>query len=502
VERDGQVRHHRLRREPFERGQEADGRQRRAPRREMESLLIREDAQRLHRLVIVVQRLAHAHQDDVEGGCTHFERVGEHAHLADDLAGGQIPHEPHPAGQTERARHRAADLRRNAERHSRCVRNKDGLDCAAVLEPQQELLRPVHRFLAMNEQRCRQAESRRQIGAQLSRQVCHRVDARHAVAIDPAKDLSGVEARVPQVGKGRFERGPLQLREIGAVRHVIMCILSCNPFSLNRLQTFKAVPTTPIVRDVLGNGLRILTERMTQVRSVSIGVWLTRGSRHETAERSGIAHFVEHMLFKGTATRTAADIAQAIDSIGGQLDAFTAKEYASYYIKVLDEHLPLAVDILADIVRNPAFAPDDIEREKKVFVEEIKMVEDTPDDLVHEIFTQGFWENHPPGRPILGPRETVESFTAESLRRYFQGVYTAKNLIVSAVGNLEHERVRELVNEKFGSLVEPPAPTQDEAPQVVPKILIRNKELEQSHVCLGVGSYPQNHEDRYSSYVL
>jgi predicted Zn-dependent peptidase len=259
---------------------------------------------------------------------------------------------------------------------------------------------------------------------------------------------------------------------------------------------------SPITRDVLDNGLRILTEPMNQVRSISIGVWLTRGSRHETAERGGIAHFVEHMLFKGTGSRTAEDIAQAIDSIGGQLDAFTAKEYASYYIKVLDEHLPLAIDILSDIVRNPAFSPDDIEREKKVVLEEIKMVEDTPDDLVHELFTQGFWENHPLGRPILGTKETVESFNAELLRDYFKGVYTAKNLIVSAVGNLEHDRVRELVAEKFGSLVEPGEPVLDEAPQVVPKILVRNKELEQSHVCLGVGSYPQNHDDRYASYVL
>src|SRR6266571_9161176 len=128
---------------------------------------------------------------------------------------------------------------------------------------------------------------------------------------------------------------------------------------------------SPIVRDVLDNGLRILTERMTQVRSISIGVWLTRGSRHETAEQGGIAHFVEHMLFKGTATRTAEDIAQQIDSIGGQLDAFTAKEYASYYIKVLDEHLPGAVDLLSDIVMHPRFDAEDLEREKKVILEEI-----------------------------------------------------------------------------------------------------------------------------------
>ena len=259
---------------------------------------------------------------------------------------------------------------------------------------------------------------------------------------------------------------------------------------------------SPIVRDVLDNGLRFLTESMTEVRSISIGVWLTRGSRHESAERGGIAHFVEHMLFKGTTTRSAEDIAQAIDSIGGQLDAFTAKEYASYYIKVLDEHLPLAIDILADIVLNPAFDADDIEREKKVVLEEIKMVEDTPDDLVHELFTQNLWENHPLGRPILGRPDTVESFRTDLLRAYFCGAYTAPNLIVSAAGNLEHGRVRELVEQKFGSVPIAGEPVGERAPTVVPNILIRNKDLEQSHLCLGTGGYPQNHDDRYSSYVL
>ena len=257
-----------------------------------------------------------------------------------------------------------------------------------------------------------------------------------------------------------------------------------------------------IVRDVLGNGLRLLTETMTQVRSVSIGVWLTRGSRHESAERGGIAHFVEHMLFKGTAKRTAEDIAQAIDSIGGQLNAFTAKEYASYYIKVLDEHVPLALDILSDIVLNPAFSPEDIEREKKVVLEEIKMVEDMPDDLVHELFTQGFWEDHPLGRPILGLPETVEALDAGVLRRYFEHVYTAPNLIVSAVGNLDHARVRALVEQKFAAVPTVAERVDEVPPTVVPKILIRNKEIEQSHLCLGSSSYPQNHDDRYSSEVL
>src|SRR3954466_13954067 len=191
---------------------------------------------------------------------------------------------------------------------------------------------------------------------------------------------------------------------------------------------------------------------MTAVRSISIGVWLTRGSRHEAAERSGIAHFVEHMLFKGTTTRSAEDIAQAIDSIGGQLDPFTAKEYASYYIKVLDEHLPLAIDILSDIVMNPRFDAEDLDKEKKVILEEIKMVEDTPDDLVHELFTQHFWEGHALGRPILGSRETVESLTPATLREYFGTTYVAPNLIVSAAGNIQHARVRELVERAFAAL--------------------------------------------------
>jgi len=241
---------------------------------------------------------------------------------------------------------------------------------------------------------------------------------------------------------------------------------------------------------------------MPHVRSVSIGVWLARGSRHESLEQSGIAHFVEHMLFKGTDTRTAEDIAQTIDSIGGQMDAFTAKEYASYYIKVLDEHLPLAVDVLSDIVMHPAFSGDDIEREKKVVLEEIKMVEDTPDDLVHELFTENFWHNHPLGRPILGSKETVESLNAEGLRRYFSRAYSAPNLIIAAVGNVTHEQVRDLIVRAFDGLPTESEPISDTPPRVVPRIIIRNKELEQSHVCLGTSGYCQDHEDRYSSYVL
>src|SRR4051812_20630333 len=257
-----------------------------------------------------------------------------------------------------------------------------------------------------------------------------------------------------------------------------------------------------VTREVLDTGLRLITETMPHVRSVSIGVWLTRGSRHEAEPRSGIAHFVEHMLFKGTPTRSAEDIAQEIDSIGGQLDAFTAKEYASYYIKVLDEHLPLAVDLLSDIVMHPRFEADDLDKEKKVILEEIKMVEDTPDDLVHELFTQHFWEGHALGRPILGSKESVESFTSESLLDYFRGAYVGRNMIISAAGNLEHSKVRELVEAAFGLVPSDGEPLGGGAPAVVPQVITRTKELEQSHICLGTNSYPQNHEDRYVSYIM
>ena len=257
-----------------------------------------------------------------------------------------------------------------------------------------------------------------------------------------------------------------------------------------------------VVREVLDTGLRLITEAMPQVRSVTIGVWLTRGSRHESDAQGGIAHFVEHMLFKGTDTRSAEDIAQAIASIGGQLDAFTAKEYAGYYIKVLDEHLPLAVDLLSDIIMRPAFVDEEVGREKKVILEEIKMVEDTPDDLVHELFTQHFWEGHPLGRPILGSKETVESFTGASLREYFHGAYVAPNMIISAAGNLEHARVRDLIDRAFGTLGRTGESLPQRPPAVTPSVLVRTKELEQSHICLGTNSYQQNHDDRYVSYIL
>src|SRR5215470_20254545 len=166
---------------------------------------------------------------------------------------------------------------------------------------------------------------------------------------------------------------------------------------------------------------------MPHVRSVAIGVWLKRGSRHETSEQTGLSHFIEHMVFKGTKTRSAARIAEEVDSIGGYMDAFTAKEYASFHLKVLDQHLPLAVEILGDVLLNPLFDPVEMGKEKKVIFEEINMVEDTPDDLVMERFTQAIWKGHPLGRPILGTKKTVTAFRRDDLAGFFERVYRPSN---------------------------------------------------------------------------
>ena len=257
-----------------------------------------------------------------------------------------------------------------------------------------------------------------------------------------------------------------------------------------------------ISRDVYDNGLCLLTESMPDVRSVSLGVWLTRGSRHEGDAAPGMAHFAEHMLFKGTTTRTAEDIAQEVDSMGGQLDAFTAKECTSYYVKVLDEHLPRAVDLLADLLLRPAFHADDIDREKKVILEEIKMVEDMPDDLVHELFTSSFWPDHPLGRSILGSPASVGGITGAALRAFFERSYVAGNLVVAVAGNLEHAAVRDLIGAAFDGLPAAADPPDETPPATRASVLFRGKDIEQSHLCLGMPGYAQAHADRYSSYVL
>ncbi|HLW53057.1 MAG TPA: pitrilysin family protein [Candidatus Angelobacter sp.] len=258
-----------------------------------------------------------------------------------------------------------------------------------------------------------------------------------------------------------------------------------------------------IQRAVLPNGLIVLSEEMAHIRSIAIGIWMKTGSRDETPELNGISHFTEHMVFKGTKTRTARDIARQVDSIGGNMDAFTSKETICFNIKVLDDHLPIAVDILSDLVLNPTFTVKDITREKGVILEEIKMDEDNPDYLVHEIFTQNFWKDHPLGKPILGTKDTVRSFDQERVLDFYHQCFAPNNMIISAAGNLSHKQFVDLIKERFAPLVAVPNGHRDPAPVVTPRIVTRNKKsLEQVQLCMGVPSHPISYEKRFVSYIL
>ena len=258
-----------------------------------------------------------------------------------------------------------------------------------------------------------------------------------------------------------------------------------------------------ITKEVLANGLTLVTEAMPHVRSVAIGVWLKRGSRHETPEQTGISHFIEHMVFKGTKNRSAEQIASEVDQIGGYMDAFTAKEYASFHLKVLDQHLPVAVELLGDIVLNPLFDPVEMTKEKKVIFEEMSMVEDTPDDLVMELFTEAFWPDHPLGRPILGNRKTVGGFDRDELLAFFKSVYHPGNILISAAGHLDHATTSALVARHFGALQARRNGGRATRPRATSRVVTRSKkELEQVHLCLGTAAYPQAHADRYAFYIL
>ena len=258
-----------------------------------------------------------------------------------------------------------------------------------------------------------------------------------------------------------------------------------------------------IHREVLPNGLTILTEQMDHIRSVSLGIWLKAGSRNEEPDVNGISHFVEHMVFKGTEHRTAEDIAREVDSIGGNMDAFTGKEMVCFNIKVLDEHLPIAVDVLSDMVLHPIFDETEVGRERGVIIEEIKMDEDNPDSLVHEIFTQNFYKNHALGRPILGTKETVRKFDQAKTFEYYRGKFVPQNLVISAAGHVQHEVIVDLLSREFASLLPAAPPPGDTPPKINSRIILRNKKaLEQVQICIGVPSYRVNHEKRFVAYVL
>jgi predicted Zn-dependent peptidase len=264
-----------------------------------------------------------------------------------------------------------------------------------------------------------------------------------------------------------------------------------------------AEETRNIQREVLPNGLTVITEEMQHIRSVSIGIWIKTGSRDEDPQWNGISHFVEHMVFKGTKHRSAEDIARQVDSIGGNLDAFTAKECICFNVKVLDEHLPIAMDVLSDLVLNPVFAAHDIARERGVILEEIKMDEDSPDYLVHEIFTQNFWKDHPLGKPILGTKDTVKKFERDPVLGFYGQRFSPGNFIVCAAGNVKHEQFVQLAVKHFQQMQPVKNGFHGPTPTIVPRIIMRNKKsLEQVQICVGVPSHPIAHQRRHASYIL
>jgi predicted Zn-dependent peptidase len=262
-------------------------------------------------------------------------------------------------------------------------------------------------------------------------------------------------------------------------------------------------PVREIERASLANGIRIVTESMPYVRSVSLGVWIGTGSRIERGPENGLSHFLEHMVFKGTTTRSAEDIAKSVDSVGGGLDAFTSKELVSFNTKVLDEHLPLALDILSDMVLNPLLLSEDIEKEKGVILEEIKMEADQPEFVLHETFISNFWKGHGLGKPILGTRDTVKKFEREMLHDFYSRVYSPSNILITAAGNLDHANIVKLIREKLSGLpAREPLPVDTIPKTHAPLILKKKESLEQVHITMGVPAYRLAHEMRYPLYIL
>ena len=252
-------------------------------------------------------------------------------------------------------------------------------------------------------------------------------------------------------------------------------------------------------KTTLPNGVRIVTEEIPYVNSVSIGVWVVLGSRDEKRNENGISHFIEHMLFKGTKKRTAMQIAKEIDSVGGILNACTSKEYTSFYAKVLTKDLPLAIDLLSDILLNSTFNPKEIDKEKQVILQEICMVEDTPEEHIQELFNRVFFREHPLGYPVLGEPETVGTIDRAKIIEFFKEYYTSNRIIISVCGNLKHDEVVRKIEDDFGSLPKEDGYAAKDLPNPISQVLIREKELEQTHVCLGSKGPSQTHPLRYAS---
>lgn len=248
---------------------------------------------------------------------------------------------------------------------------------------------------------------------------------------------------------------------------------------------------------MLDNGVNLLTEDIPHVRSVAVGIWVNVGSRDESGPVAGISHFIEHLMFKGTENRTAKEIAEALDAVGGQLNAFTTKEYTCYYAKVLDEHFELALDILSDMLFNSKLDSGDIDKERNVILEEIKMYEDTPDELVHDVFAGTIWDVHPLGRPIIGYADVIRDLSRETIKDYMDSYYVPGNTVVTVAGNINHNAVAEKISSIFGKRKGASRKRIMELPKPKREITCRSKETEQVHLCVGAPGLPLDHEQIY-----
>ncbi|NLN59928.1 MAG: insulinase family protein [Deltaproteobacteria bacterium] len=257
-----------------------------------------------------------------------------------------------------------------------------------------------------------------------------------------------------------------------------------------------------VSKALLANGIRVVSEEINHVRSVSMGVWVHCGSRHEDGATNGIAHFIEHMLFKGTENRSPLEIASAIDAVGGVINASTGKEITAFYVKVPDYCLELAIELLADILRNSRFQSVEIEREKSVIHQEIRSLEDSPDEYIHDIFEGRLWDGHPLARPIMGTQDSISGLTREQIVHFFNRNYRGRNLVISVAGRLQHDQLFDLVSRHFESLngTDEAYPNVSPIPRIVPSVVF--KELEQVHLVLGCPAPSSTDPRRYAAFLL
>lgn len=263
-------------------------------------------------------------------------------------------------------------------------------------------------------------------------------------------------------------------------------------------------PHNPLYqKTILDNGVTIVTEQISHVRSISLGAWIVTGSRDEDTEQNGIAHFIEHMFFKGTQKRTALDISKEIDSVGGILNALTSKEYTGIYVKVLDNTIDVAFDLISDIFLNSTFDPQEIEREREVIIQEIHLSEDTPDEYIQELFSKSFFRDHPIAQPILGNVETVSALDRKKLISFLQHKhYDPSRIIIAATGNLNHDQIVDGFSKSFGALKKGNATPVRKSVTPVSSFSLHAKDLEQVHLCIGTRGIQQDHSLRYAGYVL